>query len=496
MFSSKIIIHHKNILTCVPFFRIWKTDNVSGELFIQHTTIHIMEERIMSTTTASPSAETVFTEEMHQTIEKVGHMLKAYFRTLNDSHLETLLLICLGMFLNAGNIYHMLQLLGLPKTTTYNRVKNVSVYYWRQLLQHRLYEIAIPLLLERLTKSDASKSRDGLILAVDDTVIARIATELGYVWRWWSGQLKRVAAGQNVIALILVIGDIILPLDVRIVSKQGKGLKSKPEIYREMLAAAKSRFEAAGIDFSVFKTTGDAAYLKDTIADYCRGDSDIETEATEATEATETTETTEATETTETTETEKSPTITGIFGGKASYVFTIDGKRQKAGQWRKDFKDLLKEGWGTDGQPVYRTAAESPTFGSVILLFYIPKGKRAVSYLMIIGRPLRSSEALHAFAFHHRIEEFWKLLKDTLELGDMHLQDREGAYACVGIKIISYFVVNMMKQNLRKLKRFRNITINKIVNLCPTFVDMRQIFKEHFHDVIPENYSLDEALAR
>ncbi len=58
----------------------------------------------MSTTTASPSAETVFTEEMHQTIEKVGHMLKAYFRTLNDSHLETLLLICLGMFLNAGNI--------------------------------------------------------------------------------------------------------------------------------------------------------------------------------------------------------------------------------------------------------------------------------------------------------------------------------------------------------------------------------------------------------
>lgn len=432
----------------------------------------------MSTTTASPSAETVFTEEMHQTIEKVGHMLKAYFRTLKDAHLETLLLISLGMFLNAGNIYQMLQLLGLPKTTTYNRVKNVSVYYWRQLLQHRLYEIAIPLLRERLTKSDASNSRDGLILAVDDTVIARIATELGYVWRWWSGQLKRVAEGQNVIALILVIGDIVLPLDVRIVSKQGKGRKSKPEIYREMLAAAKSRFEAAGIDFNALKTTGDAAYLKGEIADYCRGEATVDTE------------------TTETTETEPSPTITGIFGGKDSYVFTIDGKRQKAGQWRKDLKDHLKEGWGTDGQPVYRTAAESPTFGSVILLFYIPKGKRAVSYLIIVGRPLRSSEALHAFAFHHRIEEFWKLLKDTLELGDMHLQDREGAYACVGIKLISYLFVNMMKQNLRKLKRFRNISINKIVKLCPKFVDIRQFFKEHFHDVIPENYGLDEALAR
>lgn len=431
----------------------------------------------MSTTTTSPSAETLFTEEMHQTLETVGHMLKAYFRTLNDSHLETLLLISLGMFLNAGNIYQMLQVLGLPKTTTYNRVKNVSVYYWRQLLQHRLYEIAIPFLRERLTKSDASKSREGLILAVDDTVIARMATELGYVWRWWSGQLKRVTAGQNVIALILVIGDIILPLDVRIVSKQGKGLKSKPDIYQEMLAAAKSRVEAAGLDFSALKTTGDAAYLKDEIADYCRGESVIDTEVTTAPEK------------------EPSPTITGIFGGKDSYVFTIDGKRQKAGQWRKDLKNRIKEGWGTDGQPVYRTAAESPTFGSVILLFSIPTGKRAVSYLIIVGRPLRSSEALHAFAFHHRIEAFWKLLKDTLELGDMHLQDREGAHACVGIKIISDLVVNMMKQNLRKLTRFQNITIHKIVHLCPTFVDIRQFFKEHFHDVIPEYYGLDEALA-
>jgi len=42
------------------------------------------------------------------------------------------------------------------------------------LLQYRLYELAIPLVRERLTKSEATKSRDGLILAVDDTVIARI----------------------------------------------------------------------------------------------------------------------------------------------------------------------------------------------------------------------------------------------------------------------------------------------------------------------------------
>lgn len=417
------------------------------------------------------TAETLFTQEMHQSLEHIGTMLKPYFRPLNDSNLETLLLISLGIFLNANNVYQMLQALGLPKTTTYNRVKNVSVYSWRRLLQSHLYDVAIPVVRERLKTSTATKSRDGFILAVDDTVIARVATELGYVWRWWSGQLKRVTEGQNVIAFILVLGDIVLPLDIRIVSKQGKGLKSKPELYRDMVAAAQTRCEAEGIPFSVFKTTGDAAYLKDTIAALCRGDAVNAPESPEF------------------------PGITGIFGGKDSYVFTIDGKRQKARQWRKDLKEKLEEGWGTDGQPVYRTTAESPTFGSVTLLFYIPKGKRAVSYLIIVGRPLRSSEALHAFAFHHRIEEFWKLLKDTLELGDMHLQGREGAYACVGIKLISYLVVNMMKQNLRKLTRFRNITLNKIVNLCPIFVDIRQFFKEHFHEIVPENYGLAEALA-
>jgi hypothetical protein len=143
---------------------------------------------------------------------------------------------------------------------------------------------------------------------------------------------------------------------------------------------------------------------------------------------------------------------------------------------------------------VYSTKAYSKKFGQVTLIFYIPKGKRAVSYLIVVGKPLRSSEALHTFAFHHRIEEFWKLIKDTFEMGDMQLRGRE-AHACVAIKIISYLIVNMMKQNLRKLKRFKNVTINKLVRLCPKFVDIQQILKEHFHDIIPENYTLDKALA-
>ena len=147
------------------------------------------------------TAEEHFTEEMHNTIEEFGRILKAYFRTIPDKDLETLLLISMAVFLGSDNIYQVLQVLGLPKTATYNRVKGVSVYYWREFLQKHLYSLVIPLLQERLSKSDSTKSRDGLVLCVDDSVIASHATELSYVWKWFRCQLKRVANGQNLIAL-------------------------------------------------------------------------------------------------------------------------------------------------------------------------------------------------------------------------------------------------------------------------------------------------------
>jgi hypothetical protein len=310
---------------------------------------------------------------------------------MDHESLETLLLISMCIFLGAANIYQVIKLFGLPKTMTYNRIKGVSIYYWRQLLQHRLYEIALPLLKERILKSDATQSRDGLILAVDDTVIARIATKLGYVWKWWSGQLKRVTEGQNVIALILVIGDIILPLDVRIVSKQGPCLQSKPGIYAEMLEVAKDRLSKAGIDV-MSQITGDAAYLSERLPKMPTEQKNAGLPKVQAYSKYSTTKE----------ESKTQSTFTGIFGGKDNYVFTIDGIRQRAAEWRKYFKEELEEGWGTDGQPVYRTQAESDTFGTVTLIFYIPKGKRAVSYLVVVGCPLRSCEALHAFSFPHK----------------------------------------------------------------------------------------------
>jgi len=273
----------------------------------------------------SKHAEEEYIEELKNSMTIFGKMLQTYFQRNSEKNTETLLLVGMSILFGACNIYQVCKILGLPTTVTYNRVKNVSVYYWRQLLQHRLYEIAIPLLKDRLMRSDSTKSRDGLVLAVDDTVIERISTELGYVWKWWSGRLKKVTKGQNVIAVILVIDDVILPLDVRIVSKQGKSTPSKPDIYKAMLESAKEKFTEANIDISQLKTTGDSAYLKSTIADFCRGKES------------------------------GNPIITGIFMGKDSYVFDIKGSKKKQKSGGKSSKTGSKQ----DGVMIINPLTES-----------------------------------------------------------------------------------------------------------------------------------------
>jgi hypothetical protein len=76
------------------------------------------------------TAEEHKTCKMHNTIEEFGRILKAYFHTMLDKELETLLLNRQAVFLGADNIYQVLIVKGLPKTATYNSKKSVSVYYF------------------------------------------------------------------------------------------------------------------------------------------------------------------------------------------------------------------------------------------------------------------------------------------------------------------------------------------------------------------------------
>lgn len=408
---------------------------------------------------SEPTAEQAFLEELGECLEKLEPVLTQQWS--RKDWVELVLLLALGVLYGAWNPHQVCQILGLPVGETYAELSTISPYYWRKLLQEVLYAQALPLLQQRQGKSAATRSRDGWVLAVDDLVILRFARELSFVWKWWSGHLKGVQRGQNVIALLLIVGDRILPLDVRLVSKQGSGVSTKPELHQEMLEEAERRFGEAGIDIRQFKVTGDAAYLNRWTVDLC-----------------------------------DAMRVAGVFRGKGNYVFEIEGQRQRASQWKKVMASRLKKGWGCR-EEVYRVEARSPTFGKVILVFFRPReGKERIEYLVVVGRPLRACEALRAYHLHHWIEEFWQILRSVLHVEATSLRGQAGALASVGIKIVAFLLLSEVQQGLKKLRRFSHLTLHQLVHLCPKFVDLRGFLREHFHERIPANYGLDLALAR
>jgi len=281
---------------------------------------------------------------------------------------------------------------------------------------------------------------------------------MGLVWAWYSGRRKRVVRGQDLLGLVLVIGEVVIPLDIRIVSKQGRVTPTKPEIYAQMLEHAQARFQQAGLDLRDLATSGDSAFLSEHVQAKCQ---DLK--------------------------------VAGVFGGKDSYVFTIEGETHKAKHWRPHFADRLeKDRWGCE-VPVYRTPAVSPTFGKVILVFCRRKGERTVSYF-ILTQPLRTAEALRIIHQHHWIEVFWKRCKGLFKLANSKLCTPQGARAGVGIKVVGYLLILRLQIALKRYRRFARISMDRLVTLCQQFFDPIPVFQAHFHLLPIDNISIDQYL--
>ena len=61
-------------------------------------------------------------------------------------------------------------------------------------------------------------------------------------------------------AITLKIGDVILPLNIRIVSKQGRGNTDKPTCFRTMIREVLDVFDAEGVDLRKYPITFDSWY--------------------------------------------------------------------------------------------------------------------------------------------------------------------------------------------------------------------------------------------
>ena len=376
-------------------------------------------------------------DKISKVIEQFQEFFDTNFTRCDQESVEILLMLAWGHMFDIFTPNQLAQILGIDKNKVYDAINSWSIYHLRKLFLNVGFAQVKELIAEALTKSPATLSRMRITLSVDDTVIDRMGKLMSLTYSWFSGRHHDVVKGQNIIAITIKIGERVIPLCIRPVGKQGRGNTSKPEIFRDMLHSVLELFQQEGINLNQFPITFDSWYGSDDLVKILKeaGFDQI------------------------------------LIHAKSNYVFTIDGKKQKLSLHKKEIQ-LDDSAWGCKGIPVARKEAESPTFGKVILVFFMDCSK--LKCLMVFGRKLRACEAISIWKQHHSIEQFWRRLKYDLQIHRMRLRGRQGVYAMVAVKLVAYLV-------MEKVSSMTRMTFQQVKNYAKREIDLCSFFSEHFH---------------
>jgi len=334
--------------------------------------------------------------------------------------------------------------LDVPHQKFYERLKDWSVYYLKEMLLRFMIKQAAEHLKPVLHKSAAMRSRSGLTLSIDNSVMDRLGKLLRCTWSWYSGRYHKVIRGQDLLGIVLTINHIALPLHLLFCSKQGRYNTNKADVLLFMLSRLKAAFDREGIDLTKIPLTMDSWFVSQPLRQrlHSLGFTKI------------------------------------MIAGKSNYTFTIGGKHQKTSQWKNDLV-LHDPTWGID-VPSCRVHAYSPTFGAVILFFFQKSTTRSY-YLMNFSRvSMRGAEIWHIWKQHHLIECFWKILKSIFHIRSMQLQGH-GLYTALLIKVLAY----LLAIRLQAHRPFSKLTITQIMRNLSRNHDLRDLIMTHFHAAFP-----------
>ena len=369
------------------------------------------------------------------------YLLSAYFRRITSQVVETLLVLSVCHLFGLYNPNQVADALELPKARLYRDIGALSLYHAKSLNLRLGCAMAIDFIKDAESKSASTRSRRCITVSVDDTNLPRDGDTLAYTSNDYSTKHKMPIWCQNVLGITLKVGDILLPLDMRLVSKQGRDNTDKPSLVIAMLTEVLAFFDAHQIDLRKYPITFDSWYgsrkLVDTLSDL--GFASI------------------------------------LIHGKNNYVMRIGDTTAKLSVHKKNV-ELREDQWGCD-KPVCRLKAESRTFGACVVIFFRDRGK--IRTLLVFGKPLRTCEAVRIWSQHHGIEQFWRYLKSSLHVSAMSLQSREGAYVSLGIKVISYLI--LLQVSIAERRTFHQIQL-QLTGDRQRLTD----FITHFHQLIPK----------
>ena len=363
------------------------------------------------------------------------------FRKGNPVAFEVILVLALAHLFGIYNPKQLADFLDVPHQSFYTYLKSWSLYHLKEMLIRFMVKHAAEQLSAVLAKSDGSRSRAGLSLSIDNSVIDRLGKLLLCTWSWYSGRCKKVVQGQDLLGIVLTINQVALPVHLLFCSKQGRGSTDKPTQLITMLAQLKDAFGRYGIDLTQIPLTLDSWFVSEQLRHqlYELGFSKI------------------------------------IIAGKGNYTFMINNHKQKASVWKREL-DLESPKWGMD-VPSRRIWAYNPTFGSLILLFFRKSTTRSYYLMNFSQQPMRGAEMWHIWKQHHQIECFWKLLKSVLQVRAMRLHG-DGLYAGLLIKVLAY----LFAMRLRAHRAFSKCSLTQIMRKLSRDHDLRQVLDEHFHE--------------
>ena len=122
-----------------------------------------------------------------------------------------------------------------------------------------------------MSKSAATRSRAGMSLSVDNSVMDRFGKLIRCAYSWYSGRYHKVIRGQDLLGIVLTIHHVALPIHLLFCPKQGRYHTKKGDVLIFMLQQLKSAFSREGIDITRLPLTLDSAYVSQELRDQLYG---------------------------------------------------------------------------------------------------------------------------------------------------------------------------------------------------------------------------------
>ena len=183
------------------------------------------------------------------------------FRRGDIEAFQTLMFLSLAHFFglyNPKEVYY----LNISSQRLYEHLKGFSPYYIKEMLIRFMVMQAAEHLKPALEKSDATRSRAGITLAVDNSVIDRLGRIIRCTYSWYSGRWKKVVNGNDLLGIVLTV---VFPLHLLFCSKQGRANTDKPSLLISMLTRLKEEFAKQDIDITQIPLTMDSWFVSEEL---------------------------------------------------------------------------------------------------------------------------------------------------------------------------------------------------------------------------------------